>query len=230
MEYFIGALLAVVMLFIILHLRPLAENEITALGTKRRKRNVEAYFNLENTERTVNPEFKKSLNPRGVFYRVELPLYSAASTIAALLKYKKHEWIVVAFVKGKQVGQLWVNKGHNNSSATIYLSVEEALETATRNGYSSVLMFHNHPNSNPGRYTCTQASKADLASASHWAARLNPAGVNLAEYVCERGRHYRYCLSPSDSFMPIGQFTDAISKTNGSSRLSNLRLHMERIF
>ncbi len=230
MEYFIGVLLAVVMLFIFLHLRPLEEHEITALSTKRRKRNIEAYFHLENTERYVNPDFKKSLNPRGGFYRVELPLYSAASIVAGLLKYKKHEWIVVAFEKGKQVGQLWVNKGHNNSSATIYLSVEETLETATRNGYSSVLMFHNHPNSNPGRYSCTQASNADFASASHWAARLNPGGVNLAEYVCERGRHYRYCLSPSDSFMPIGQFTDAIIKSNGSSRLSNLRLHMERIF
>lgn len=230
MEYFICALLAGVILFVILHLRPLSEHEISDLGAKRRKSNIEAYFNLENTERAVNPEFKKSLNPRGVFYSVELPLYSAASIIAALLKYKKHEWIVVAFEKGKQVGQLWVNKGHNNSSASIYLPLDDALQTATRNGYSSVLMFHNHPNPNPARYSCTQASKTDLTSASLWAARLNPGGVNLAEYVCERGRHYRYCLSPSDSFMPMGEFTDTIIKANGSSRLSNLRLHMERIF
>jgi hypothetical protein len=200
------------------------------LGTKRRKRDIEGYFHIENTERSVNADFKKSLNPRGIFYRVDLPLYSTASTVAGLLKYKKHEWIVVAFEKGKQVGHLWVNKGHNNSSASIYLPLDEALDMAIRNGYTSVLMFHNHPNSNPGRYSCTQASKADMVSASHWASTLNPGGVNLAEYVCERGRHYRYFLAPSDSFMPLGQVMDIISKANGSSRLGNLRLHMERIF
>jgi hypothetical protein len=229
-EYYIAIVFAGVILFVVLHLRALTEQEMMALGIKRRKRSIDAYFHLENTERNVNPDFKKSLNPRGVFYRVELPLYSAASTVAGLLKYKKHEWIVVAFEKGKQVGHLWINKGHNNSSASIFLSVDEALNTAVRNGYSSVLVFHNHPNSNPGKYNCTQASKADMDSASHWAGTLNPGGVNLAEYVCERGRHYRYFMSLSESFMPVTQFTDVISKVNGSSRLNNLRLHMERIF
>jgi hypothetical protein len=188
-EYFIATILAGALLFVVLHLRPLAKHEITALGVNRRKRNIEAYFHIENIERSVNADFKKSLNPRGKFYRVELPLYSTASTAAGLLKYKKHEWIVIAFEKGKQVGHLWVNKGHNNSSASIYLSLDEALDTVIRNGYSSVLMFHNHPNSNPGRYNCTQASKADMDSASHWAAALNFGGVNLVDYVCERGRH-----------------------------------------
>lgn len=197
---------------------------------KRRKRNIEAYFHLDNTERSVNAEFKKSLNPRGVFYRVDVPLYSAASTVAGLLKYKKHEWIVIAFEKDKQVGHIWVNKGHNNSSASIYLSLNDALDTATRNGYSSILMFHNHPNSNPSKYNCTQASKTDLVTASHWASTLNPRGVSLAKYVCERGLHYRYCLSPSESFLPLTDFVEAINRSNGYSRFGNLWLHMERIF
>jgi hypothetical protein len=229
-EYFAAVVVAGIMLFIVLHLRPLADHEIKALGIKRRKRNIEAYYHLDNVERNVNPEFKKSLNPRGVLYRVDLPLHSAASTVAGLLKYKKHEWIVVAFEKGKQVGHLWVNKGHNNSSASIYLPLDEVLNTARRNGYSSVLMFHNHPNSNPSRYNCTQASKTDLVTASQWASTLNPGGVSLAEYVCERGRHYRYFLSPSESFLPLAGFVGAINKANGYSKFGNLKLHMERIF
>jgi hypothetical protein len=228
-EYFIVAALAGALLFVILHLRPLTDHEIAILGAKRRKCIVEAHFYLEDTERSVNAAFKKSLNPRGIFYRVELPLSSVASTVAGLLKYKKHEWVVVAFEKGKHVGHLWVNKGHDNSSVSIYLPPREALDTAIRNGYSSVLIFHNHPNSNPGKYNCTQASDADIVSASHWASTLNKEGVNLAEYICERGQHYRYFLSPSDSFMPLRQFTNDITKVNGSSRLGNLRLHMERI-
>lgn len=230
MEYFLAAVVAGILLFITLHLRSLADYEVTSLGIKRRKRNIEAYFHMDNIERSVNVEFKKSLNPRGVFYRVDLPLYSAASTVAGLLKYKKHEWIVVAFEKGKQVGHLWVNKGHNNSSASIYLPLNEALDTAIRNGYSSILMFHNHPNSNPSRYNCTQASKTDLFTASYWASTLNPGGVSLAEYVCERGLHYRYFLSPSESFVPLADFIEAINRANGYSRFGNLCLHMERIF
>ena len=230
MEYFLAAVVAGILLFIVLHLRPLTDHEVGSLGTKRRKRNIEAYFQLDTAERSVNSEFKKSLNPRGVFYRVDLPLYSAASTVAGLLKYKKHEWIVVAFEKEKQVRHLWVNKGHNNSSASIYLPLNEALDTAVNNGYSSVLMFHNHPNSDPNRYNCTQASKTDLDTASRWASTLNPRGISLAEYVCERGRHYRYCLSPSESFMPLTDFITDINRANGYSRFGNLRLHRERIF
>lgn len=230
MEYFLGVVLAGVILFVVLHLHPLQDHEISSLATKRRKRNIEAYFQLDNTERSVNAEFKKSLNPRGVFYRVDLPLHSTASTVAALLKYKKHEWIVIAFEKGKQIGHLWVNKGHNNSSASIYLPLNEALATAVQNGYSSILMFHNHPNSNPNRYNCTQASETDLVTASLWASTLNPGGINLAKYVCERGRHYRYWMSPSESFLPFADFVEDISRANHLSKFGNLRLHMERIF
>ncbi|MFA7382806.1 MAG: hypothetical protein WC001_05095 [Desulfurivibrionaceae bacterium] len=230
MEYFLGVVLAGVIIFVALHLRPLQEHEISSLATKRRKRNIEAYFQLDNTERSVNAEFKKSLNPRGVFYRVDLPLHSTASTVAALLKYKKHEWIVIAFEKGKQIGHLWVNKGYNNSSASIYLTINEALGTAVQHGYSSILMFHNHPNSNPNKYNCTQASETDLATASLWASTLNPGGINLAKYVCERGRHYRYWMSPSESFLPFADFTEGISKANHLSKFGNLLLHMERIF
>lgn len=230
MVYFLAIVVAVILLFIILHLRPLTENEVRSLGVKRRKRNIEVYFHADNTERSVNPDFKKSLNPRGVFYRVDLPLYSAASTMAGLLKYKKHEWIVVAFERQKQVGHLWVNKGHDNSSASIYLSVNQVLDTAIKNEYSSVLMFHNHPNSNPNRYNCTQASKTDLDTASHWTSALNSEGISLVKYVCERGRPYRYFLSPSESFMPLIGFMVDINKANDNSKFRNLRLHLERIF
>lgn len=230
MEYFLAIVSVGIILFIVLHLRPLKDHEVRTLGEKRRKQTVDAYFHVDSTELTVNPVFKKSLNPRGVFYRVDLPLYSVASSMAGLLKYKKHEWIVVAFEKQKQVNHLWVNKGHNNSSASIHLSVDQVLETALENGYSSVLMFHNHPNPNPKRYSCNQPSKTDLDTALLWASTLNPRGINLVKYICERGHHYRYSFSPSESFMPLGHFTDIINKVNGCSKLGNFQLHMERVF
>jgi len=229
-EYFLAVVVAGVLLFIVLHLQPLTDHQVRSLGIKRRKRNIEVYFHADNTEQSVNPDFKKSLNPRGVFYQVDLPLCSAASIVAGLLKYKKHEWIVVAFEKQKQVGLLWVNKGNDNSSASIFLPINQILDTTLKNGYSSVLMFHNHPNSNPNRYNCTQASKTDLDTASHWADTLNPGGINLVKYVCERGRHYQYFLSPSESFMPLSDHIADINRANGGPWYGNLRLHLERIF
>jgi hypothetical protein len=166
-EYFLAVVAAIIVLFIVLHLRPLAEHEVRSLSTKRRRRNIEAYFHADNCERSVNPDFKKSLNPRGVFYQMDLPLYSVATTVAGLLKYKKHEWIVIAFEKQKQVGQLWVNKGQDNSSASIDLPVNCALDIALKNGYSSILMFHNHPNSNPNRYSSAHSRARPILIPRH---------------------------------------------------------------
>jgi hypothetical protein len=230
LELIFAIIIVIVCIIIALHLRPLEEHEVKSLSTKRRNKSVESYFLSDDVEHSVNSEFKNKLNPNGVFYQVDLSLHTVAATVAALLKYKKHEWIIIAFEKHKKVHRLWVNKGHNNSSASIYLPLNQSLEVALQNGYSSILMFHNHPNSDPSKYDCTQASKTDLDTAAHWADRLNPGGINLIEYVCERGRHYRYFLSPSDSFLPLNCFIEEIDKTNGHSLLGNLRLHFERIF
>ena len=230
MEYFLAAIVAIILIFILLHLRPLTKHEISSLSIKRRMQDIENFFNADNTERTVNPEFKKSLNPRGTFYNVNLSLYETASTISGLLKYKKHEWIVIAFLKNKEVDKLWVNKGHDNSSSSIYLPVIKTLEIANKEGYSTILMFHNHPNSNPSKYDCTSASKTDLDTASDWAKTLNPGGVNLLKYICERGQHYRYFLAPSESFRPLCNFIEEVNATNGRSIFNNLQLHIERIF
>lgn len=229
MEFF-AVIVAVTILLIALHLRPLEEQEIKNLSTKRRNKSVESYFFAVDYEHRVNPEFKKNLNPKGMFYQVDLSLHTVAATVAALLKYKKHEWIIIAFEKQKKIHRLWVNKGHNNSSASIFLSLNQTLEIAQQNGYSSILMFHNHPNTDPSKYDYTQASKTDFDTASQWAGKLNLGGINLIEYVCERGRHYRYFLSPSDSFLPLSSFIEVIDRANGQSKLGNLKLHLERIF
>ena len=229
MEYFFAAVLVGIILFAFLHLRPLADHEVTALARKRRRHSIGHYFQTDNAEQSVNMEFKKFLNPRGMLYNVDYPLRTAPSTIAALLKYKKHEWMAVAFEKEKRVRLLWVNKGLDNSSAAISMPVDRMLEETAGNGYSSILVFHNHPNSDPHRYDCTQPSNADRESAARWARILNLSGVTLLEYVCERGRYFRYFLSASDAFLPLADFVDSVTRANGRSACLNLLLHLERI-
>jgi hypothetical protein len=97
--------LAVVLLctFIILHTRSLNEAEITALATKRREKQLRLYFTFSGMPIGVSLEFKKNMAPNGKFYDVREQLSHFPSLAASLLKYKKHEWMLVAMEKDNQV-------------------------------------------------------------------------------------------------------------------------------
>ena len=230
MEYVIGLICIVIVVFIVIHLRPLREEEIRALGQKRRNKQILKYFSFDSREFNANKDFKKSMNPDGRFYQINESLFEFPSLAAALLKYKKHEWIVIAFEQNKKVDSIWLNKGFDRSAVSLYLSMEHIAEIAKEDKQTSVLIFHNHPNANPNYYDCRRPSDKDIKSASDFAQVLNRNGSNLLEFVCERGIHYRYYLSPADSFLPLSEFIDAINKVNGLSRFKNLSLHFKRIF
>jgi len=230
MLYILAGIAVIVFLFILTHLRPLGESDVQTLANKRRNRNIVTYFSADSHERRPDIDFKKSLDSNGRFYKVHYPLHDTPSTVAALLKYKKHEWIILGFEKDKKVDQLWVNKGVDNSSACIGIPLPEVDRLASQYHYSSVLLFHNHPNPNPNRYSCTQPSPTDLNTATRWAETMNPKGVNVVKYICERGRPYRYFISPANSFYPLLTFVQSIEAINGTSRFVNLKLHLERIF
>nr|MBC7244230.1 hypothetical protein [Chloroflexota bacterium] len=125
---------------------------------------------------------------------------------------------------------IWLNKGFDRSGVSPYLSVEKIANIAKRENYTSILIFHNHPNTNPNYYDCRKPSSKDLESANNFAHVLNTHGINLVEFVCERGIHYKYFFSPADSFLPLSEFVLAIEEINGSSKFRNLLLHLERIF
>lgn len=185
-------------------MRPLTDQEADQLSTKRRNKQIRAYYSFHAGEVSVDLQFKKRMKADGSFYPADESLYTFPATAAGLLKYKKHAWIIVAFEKGKKVDLLWLNKGADRTGVNIYLSIEQIAETARENAYTTVLMFHNHPNQDPGRYSCIMASPQDIKTAGEFARVLNEEGVNLVEFVCERGRHYEYWLAAADSFYPVG--------------------------
>lgn len=86
------------------------------------------------------------------------------------------------------------------------------------------LIFHNHPNAN------LAPSERDIEMAKAWSEVLNNNGITLVEFVCGRGLHREYFLSPADEFHPLSTFLTAIEERNGKSWLANLRLHFERVF
>lgn len=77
------------------------------------------------------------MNPNGTFYRISENLFGFPSTATALLKYKKHEWIIIAFEKDKRAELIWLNKGFDRSGVSPYLPVGGITETAKRENLTS---------------------------------------------------------------------------------------------
>lgn len=219
-----------VFIFVLIHLRPMADYEIEQLGTKRRQKQIRTYFSFNPREFNVDKEFKKRMNPNGKLYKINEDISAFPSIAAALLKYKKHEWIIIAFERQKNVDLIWLNKGFDRSGVSPYLSIENMVNIANRENHTSVFILHNHPNTNPNYYNCNRPSTKDIESAKEFACVLNRNGINLIEFVCERGMHYEYFLSVADSFLPISEFLIVINRVNGLSKFKNLSLHVERIF
>lgn len=216
--------------FILLHLRSLQDAEVNQLAQQRRKKAVKRYFRFNSTRLVMNAEGKKRWSIDGKLLQADEPLERFPSVIAALLKYKKHEWIVIGFEKSRVIKQFWINKGDNRESVASLLGFPEIVQIVREGGYSSVIKLHNHPNPDPQHYSHLIASKQDLVVARSLGNLLSDCGANLIEFVCERGSFLEYSRLISDSFTPVGFFAEGINVTNGKSKWGNLRLHIERIF
>ncbi len=219
-----------VSIFVFTHLRPFEIGEIEQLAHKRRAKRIHVYFSFNKTGFIANPDFKKAMKPDGHFCRVNESLFDGPSLCAAILKYKKHEWIVVAFERHRRIDLLWINKGIDRTQVALYLSVERIGQLAREEDCASILIFHNHPNTNPNLLSCRNPSQQDFKSAKEFAETLSHQGLNLIEFVCERGRYYEYFRSIPDSFLPLCNFISEVRDVNGITRLQNLVLHFERIF
>ncbi len=222
--------LSIAAIFVLTHLRPLTDQEINALGNKRRNYQTRNYFVYDGIEKQANIEFKKNMDSKGNFYTIDETLYRFPSLVASLLKYKKHEWIIIGFEKERNVDLIWLNKGYNRESVSSYLGVDHLIRIAKADQYKSILIFHNHPNSNPNYYSLRKPSKQDIVSAEYYKDELNSEGINLIEFVCERGKFYEYFFSTADTFFPLTGFVSKLHEVNGKTRLKNLTLHIERCF
>lgn len=170
------------------------------------------------------------MQANGSFYDVNENLFSFPALAAGLLKYKKHEWIIVAFEHNNKVDKIWLNKGQDCTQVGLNIDFYKIKNIAESGAYTSVLVFHNHPNSNPSYYSMTEASTKDKDSATKWANQLLAIKVNLIEFVCERGNYYIYWRSVSDRFFPIESFVENLERINGIHWSQNLGLHWERLF
>jgi hypothetical protein len=223
-------LLALLVGFVWTHLRPLTAAELAALAAKRRKREVDAYFEFSGSVFSPDLAFKRGMTPKGRFYNFQGPLHHFPQLVASWLKGKKHEWMVVGMERSKEVSLVWANKGVDGTRVCLALPFDLLAGIAVSNWYASMLVLHNHPNASPEIYSCAQPSQVDLDASALRARTLNEYGINLVEFVCERGVAYKYRFSAAERFLPMDSFTGALERENGVSKRKNFSLHMERMF
>ena len=227
---FFSIIVVAITIFLAFHLRGLSETEITHLAVKRRQKAINSYFAFSKVRLKMGSQGKKKFSVNGMLFPANISLEDFPSTIAALLKYKKHEWIVIGFECSRKIIYFWINKGENNKTVTPWMTIKQIVDTSINFGCSSVIRLHNHPNSDPQHATYLIASKQDMISGKNLGEALSGFGVNFLDFVCERGSFLQFYSSISQQFLPERTFAQEIMDENAKGMWSNLSLHMERIF
>lgn len=218
-------IIAIFSIILLIFSKPLTDDQILKLSQKRRNRRIQHYFS-SSIGYSPSKHFKSTLEPDGKLYQVDLDMSGGPSFVANLLKYKKHEWSVIAFVGNEKAKYFWANKGPDRSQ--VYLvSMNFVLRTAKENDCDVIMAFHNHPAHDPQHYSYRRPSSPDLENAERRSQVLNTGGISYLAYICERGTPYRYCLKPSENLYPLTIFCEETRIENAKGRITHVKLHFE---
>lgn len=210
-----------------LHRHPLTQTQLVALARKRKRIRDLQEFAFNNSPVYAEPDEKSAMDASGEFISSGLAYKAVPARIAGLLKYKKHEWIAIVFVKNKIAEKIWWNKGADANSVQLALDHQLLRATIRKVGADTVLILHNHPNSFSRRYSVRSPSDADLKSAASFHRMFDEMGIHLLEFICERGVPYLYYAgfidSPSDLWCSVEQ----LQQKNNKSVFQNRALQKE---
>jgi hypothetical protein len=134
------------------HRHPLTTQELLTLSRKRQRNRALWKFDFSTMPQPADAVEKKAMKSQGEFVGCDLGYPDAPARIAGLLKYKKHEWIVIAFINSFHVRHLWWNKGPDGMRVWSFLR-DHSLKVAIRSlRPDAIAILHNHPNPDPSRY------------------------------------------------------------------------------
>lgn len=199
----------------------LSDDEINELANSQRFWDTYNYLGFTESQFEVNKEFKSALNKNGQLYNCNKSLNNFPSFASALLKGKKHEWIIFAFAKNKMVYSFYTNKGNDNQSVAPNLSSDYIIKIAKDGGADLVMQFHNHPNA------VLSASQQDISSANYFGKIFTDNKLNFTAFVSGTGRFHQYGWWFTDTFFNINNYIENIKKDNGTSRSVNFYLRKE---
>jgi len=219
--------LLIEILFYLTHKNPLNDLQIEKLSIKRRKRYIRKNYTFHIRSTIIDSKFKSKMNSNGKLYSVNLPLPNFPAYVSALLKGKKHEWVVLAIEGEGVVKYIWTNKGFDSSSVNFFCDISDIINLCKDNNCYTIMRFHNHPNSSPNTQTCFLASEQDKKSAHLLSATANSDSLNWLDFVCERGNYLKYFEKYSDTFIPKCALPESIKNENAISKYHNYKLHRE---
>jgi len=138
---------------------------------------------------------KKTARAAGSFYKSP---YSSKKDLldymGQFFKYKKHEWIFIAFLKDGVVDRFWVNKGPDNEGVSPFIGISDAAKICQEEGYNHVLVGHNHPSG------ALAPSKQDRVFLEEFMDSLAQVKVSVEHLVFVAGRWRNYGLSIGQHF------------------------------
>lgn len=109
--------------------------------------------------------------------------------IGQFFKYKKHEWIFVAFMRDGSVDQFWLNKGPNAEGVSLFVDTYQVVSICKEKGYNHVLVGHNHPGG------ALAPSKQDRVFLEEFMDALARGNVSVEHLVFVAGAWQNYGLS-----------------------------------
>ena len=218
---------AVVYIFdFILNSHPLGHSEIVELAERRRRRRGLARFDYSDLEQPADSSEKSKMKAGGEFVHSSLVFRDTPARIAGMLKSKKHEWVVVAFVRCPSVPLIWWNKGPDGAHVSLLLSNKDILDRAQDLGADAIAILHNHPNPS-GKRAVSAPSSQDIQSATATSQSLLSYGISVLEFICDRGVPLLYFAAISEEAEPLGPILQKIQKDNARNREQNYRLRKE---
>lgn len=231
MIWFIVGLVALLALIwgidVYCHRHPLTPEEALRLAEKRRRNKALFEYRYSTHPSLANPTEKKAMKSQGEFVSCAIDYSDAPARIAGLLKYKRHEWIVIAFITSKCAVRLWWNKGPDGTQVWSCLRNHALRATIRALQPDTIAILHNHPNPDPSRYRANLPSEADLRSAGFYDELLGKLGITLLEFICERGTPHLYYARFSDRVVPIDEIVREIQGVNGAGLFKNYSLRKE---
>lgn len=158
-------------------------------------------FDVDISSRRMSAESKAFMEAEGKYYEMDTDIDVFGMWVSSLLKYKKHEWVVVAFEKDRKIFGMWLNKGEPRS---VYFlpSLKELVEKCKSEGGRALIRFHNHPNPNSSLYNTLLPSEQDLFSAKWCANIANENQLNWIDCVCSVGKCKKYFSSYASPQIP----------------------------
>ena len=178
-------------------------------------------FRFNNYIAKVDYYFKKELDPKGAFYKYGTKIVDFPAISAALLKGKKHEWIIFAISSYTEIIGFFINKGHNAHYVESIYSHYEILKKAKELGAKIIIEIHNHPNG------VLMHSNQDLTSSIGHGRFFNNNKLHYFAFVCSRGRFLQYAWWFYNDEVEKEKLLIEIENKSSKSRFNNLLLRLE---